>query len=272
MMMNQEIPAPVILICSEIISNRESHATLDRLFLYANASGDAPLNLSKPAKATEWLRNTNKDKSRDPLNVLGKIIENYIEMPLDPENELHVDLLNNRTRILDVLKQFNLTYLTGGRIIGGLGAPSQNLANLIKQFDFESIELEFERALNNVQHSPREAVSAASNILEAFCKIYIEMEGLPSPQKQDLKSIWIVVRKDLGFDAKELEDRDLQQILTGLISITEGIGALRTHASSAHGSGSKRYKIEPRHARLAVHSAHSVTMFCIETWKKKRST
>ena len=35
-----------------------------------------------------------------------------------------------------------------------------------------------------------------------------------------------------------------------LFAVVEGIGALRTHASSAHGSGTVQYRLEGRHARL----------------------
>jgi hypothetical protein len=73
----------------------------------------------------------------------------------------------------------------------------------------------------------------------------------------------------LGFDPSLVEDQDLQMILTGLISVVDGIGALRTHASSAHGAGRKTYRLEPRHARLAVHSAHTVALFILESWSKK---
>lgn len=89
------------------------------------------------------------------------------------------------------------------------------------------------------------------------------------PSKQDLKPIWTIVRKHLGFDPSRIEDQDLQTVLSGLISVVEGIGALRTHASSAHGPGRKIYKLEPRHARLAIHAAHTVTLFALETWKKR---
>jgi hypothetical protein len=89
------------------------------------------------------------------------------------------------------------------------------------------------------------------------------------PGKQDLKAVWMLVRKHLGFDPGIVEDQDLQQILTGLISITEGIGALRTHASSAHGAGKKSYRLESRHARLAIHSSHTVALFILESWRKK---
>ncbi|MFA5371010.1 MAG: abortive infection family protein [Sideroxydans sp.] len=65
------------------------------------------------------------------------------------------------------------------------------------------------------------------------------------------------------------KDQDLQTVLSGMISIVEGIGALRTHASSAHGAGKKSYKLEPRHARLAIHSAHTVALFILESWQRK---
>ncbi len=54
-----------------------------------------------------------------------------------------------------------------------------------------------------------------------------------------------------------------------LSRLVDGIGALRTHASSAHGAGKKQYKLEPRHARLAIHSAHTVTLFILESWARR---
>ena len=55
-------------------------------------------------------------------------------------------------------------------------------------------------------------------------------------------------------------------ILGGLSSIVDGVGALRTHAGSAHGRGKKGYEIQPRHARLAVYAAHTLVLFALETW------
>lgn len=52
----------------------------------------------------------------------------------------------------------------------------------------------------------------------------------------------------------------------------QGIASLRTHSSSAHGQGKKTYQLEPRHARLAVHSAHTIALFILETWDKKKQS
>lgn len=163
-----------------------------------------------------------------------------------------------------------MKYMRGGHIVTSLSAPTRTLEQFIQDRDIPSIEHEFHRAMENVESSPREAVSAASNILESLCKVYIAEEQLAKPAKQDLKSVWTVVRKHLGFDPSVVEDQDLQTILTGLFAVVDGIGALRTHASSAHGAGKKSYKLESRHARLAIHAAHTVALYVIESWDKRK--
>ncbi len=268
--MRRVIPGPLLAVCADIAARRETHATLDSLFAYAGAPGDPPEG-SKPAKALEWLRRTNKDEFVQPLDVLGRLIENYMDAVLDPNSRWDEDNIKDRERIAATLAQCEFQYVRGGKIVGALAAPSRTLEQFILDRDFSAIDQEFNRALSNVEANPREAVSAASNILESVCKVYIHDEGLESPAKQDLKSVWTVVRKHLGFDPAVLEDGDLKIILSSLIGVVEGIGALRTHASSAHGAGRKSYKLEPRHARLAIHSAHTVALFVLESWKKRKA-
>lgn len=267
--MRQLIPSTLIAVCADITARRETHATLDSLYLYAGASGDPPSG-NKVAKGLEWLRTVNRDSSLQPLNVLGKIIENYMEMELDPNNDFDQLHIQDREKISRTLESCELQYLKGGKVVGSLGTPSRALEEFIRDRDTSAIDLEFTRALSSIESSPRDAVSAASNILESICKIYIHDESLEMPTKQDLKPVWHTVRKHLGFDPSIVEDQDLKAILTGLGAVVDGIGALRTHASSAHGAGKKSYNLEPRHARLAVHSAHTLALFILESWKKKK--
>lgn len=263
------IPSTLMSVCADITANRETHATLDSLYMYAGAPGDPPMG-NKVAKSLAWLRMVNKDSSVQPLSVLGKIIENYMEMELDPYSDFDKSHLLDRDKIIRTLESCELQYLKGGKVVSSLGTPSRALEEFIRDRDTSAIDLEFTRALSSIESSPRDAVSAASNILESICKIYIHDEGLEMPTKQDLKPVWHTVRKHLGFDPSVVEDQDLKAILTGLGAIVDGIGALRTHASSAHGAGKKSYKLEPRHARLAVHSAHTVALFILESWKNKK--
>lgn len=264
--MRQVIPAPVVSIVAEVCAARETHATLDSLFMYADAPGDPP-DGSKPAKALEWLRRTNKDPNVDPMAVLGKLIEGYMDAPLGQWDDGA-----SRQKIEAALEHCHLRYMKGGRVTAAAStaSSSRTLEELLKAFDYRAIDDEFARALTKIQAEPREAVSAASNILESFCKLYIAENGIEMPAKQDLKPLWNVVRKHLGFDPSAVADTDLQTILSGMIAVVEGIGALRTHASSAHGAGVTTYRLESRHARLAIHAAHTVMLFALETWEKRR--
>lgn len=275
--MRKEIPAPVIAVLSENLPGLATHASLDNLFLHADAPGEPPEG-SKPVKTQAWLRRINKE-SPEPLKVLGKLIECHMELP-EPEERMGLfgdPLPNNdpkfefKSKVEAILSRCNLTYISGGHISDGSSAPSKSLAQLIKGRDIPAIDAEFTRALANVNSEPREAVSAACNILESIFKTYIADEGLSLPNKQDLQNVWKVVRGDLGFDPNLVQDDDLKKILSGILSIVDGIGAFRTHASSAHGQGRKLYNVKPRHVRLAIHSAHTIALFVLETWDEKRA-
>lgn len=274
--MKKEIPAPVISILSEWLPEFETHASLDSLFLYADAPGDPPEG-SKPVKTQAWLRRTNKE-SEYPLRILGKLIEQYIELPI--EDELETDFLGNelpksklefKKKLKQTMARCNLTYLPGGNISDGSSIQSKTLQDLIRGREIPAIDSEFNRAVNTINSNPREAVSAACNILESVFKVYIQDEGLEMPNKQDISSVWRVVREDIGFNPGEVADDDLRKILSGLLSVVDGVGAFRTHASSAHGQSRKIYNLKPRHARLAVNSAHTLALFVIETWDERKS-
>jgi hypothetical protein len=268
--MRHTIPASIIATVAEMVSARETHATLDSLFMYAGAPGDPP-DGSKKTKALEWLRRINKDMSVTPLEVLGRLIEAYMDEDLEGKTEpWEISRSEQRRHLLRELQKAKLQYNSGGIITGSLATPSASLEEHIRKRNIPSLNEEFKRALRTVESSPKESLSAACNILESLCKVYIEEEGLEMPKKQDLQPVWTVVRKDLALDPSVIEDQDLQKILTGLISIVDGVGALRTHASTAHGAGKKNYRVEPRHARLAIHAAHTVVLFVLETWDKRK--
>ncbi|MDC6488267.1 abortive infection family protein [Pseudomonas syringae] len=109
-------------------------------------------------------------------------------------------------------------------------------------------------------------------VLDTIFKIYIEEHThLTMPAKQDLQAVWKVVKIDLSLDASIVEERDLQEIISGIMATVNGIGALRTHGSTAHGSVKRPYKLKPRHARLAVHAAHTIAAFVLETWDERVS-
>lgn len=274
--MEKDIPTPVIGFLSEELPVYVTHNSLDNLFQLADAPGDPPEG-TKSVKIRQWLTRINRE-SDYPLVILGRLLQRYLDLPDEEAEVSFFDNTNNlaaerkfKFDIEALLKRYNLTYYTGGIISNGAASPSKTLSEIIKSRDIPSIDAEFDRAISKITSEPREAVSAACNILESVFKVYIsDTDGVDMPQKQDLFNVWKVVRSNLGFEPGLIQDADLKKILSGVFSVVDGVGSLRTHASSAHGEGRKTYNLKPRHARLAINSAHTIALFVLETWDEHK--
>jgi hypothetical protein len=246
------------------------HATIEATFGAAGAPGDPPLG-GCGTKAIAWLKRTSKDESIDGLRVLGRVLEDFMDTDI-PRNLGFEEHEQFKERVRKLLIEHGFEYLRGGKVIRHGVAPSvRQLEEILRDRDLGGVNAEYERALASISIDPEAATTAACAILEALCKVYIEDEGLLLPQDQSFQRVWQVVSKHLGLDPRSLEDRDLQQVLSGMASITQGLGALRTHAGSAHGRGRNQYKLAPRHARFTVNAAHSLAVFIIETWQSRKT-
>lgn len=266
--MFKEFPRPLAVIIGEIIGRYYyHHQSIETLFYESGASGEVPVgNCQK--KITNWLIREGGTDSIKALSILGKVIEEFMDGDLTRSSH---DKEKDKARLEAALGRYGLAYGFGGNIYGSaLTTPSKTLSEKLREVSIAEIEDEFNRACRSVDADPPAAVTAACAIVEALCKTYISESGLALPSNQTIKPLWTVVSKDLKLSPDTVEDDDLKRILSGLTSIIDGIGAYRTHAGSAHGHTHRKYRVAPRHARLAVHSAHTLCLFVMETWQARR--
>jgi hypothetical protein len=257
------IPPGVIAVVADELGNFFTHTKLDNLFRIAGAPCDPPAG-NKIDKCSSWLGLAKQLSTCDqPLEVLGEVLGEYMDGdtfgPTDPRHR-------GRERIQKILEKNQLHYLAGGKVgpAGRTAGATRSLEAMLRDRDLASVEKEFERAAKNVQSDPPAAVTAACAVIESFCRIHIEDHGLELPAKQDLGGLWKIVKADLRLDGGQVADDDIKKVLQGLASIADGVGALRTHAGSAHGKGRQPFRILPRHARLAVHAAHTLVVYLLE--------
>lgn len=257
-MILDKIPSPLIAeVADAIASHLGSHSKIAILFQRCGAPGpDPPGNMVDRISA--WLRAANDDQYVDAFVVLGCLLEDFMERAsTDP-------IL--KARMTRALAVHGLSYHQGGRIIGNSGSlPSRTVEAMIRERDLPGLEIEFRRALQTVDTDPPTAITAASSILETLCRLYIEAHSLPMPRDLSLGPLYAIVRQHLGIGPAGIVSDDLRKILGGMNAVTDGVGSLRTHAGSAHGHGHP-IPIEPRHARLAVHAAHTVVIFILDSW------
>jgi hypothetical protein len=266
-----QIPPSIIGTAAPILADWYTHSQLNALFDAHGFPGDAPLE-NKVEKCRLWLRNGNKTLP-DALSNFAQLIAEMMDSEWSPpvayawETPPAAPTADPRDKLTASLAKDGLSYARGGYIHGAhLTGPSKSLGDRLKLNSIQEVETEFDRAYKSIEADPPAALTAACAILEAVCKYYIDTEKLTMPNKVTIGPLWSEVSKGLGLSPAQLADDDLKQILSGLFSIASGVGALRTHGGSAHGHANKTYKIEARHARLAVHAAHTMAVFILETW------
>jgi Abortive infection C-terminus len=147
-------------------------------------------------------------------------------------------------------------------------AVTAALRQASEYLDFDAVGRHFDSALSEADSNPEGAVTAACGIVESVGKSILDELGVPHPDKQDVQGIVREVQRhlDLAPGRPDL-DPDIRQILSGLTTVTNGIGALRTHGGDAHGQGKGVARVEPPVARLAIHAASTVAFFFIEKWQ-----
>ncbi|SFO02438.1 Abortive infection C-terminus [Roseovarius lutimaris] len=268
---SEKIPSPIIGLLGEIMSETHTHAEIDRLFAYADAPDEKPEG-NKVQKTVDWLRLTNK-RSRKPLSVLGALLEDFLER--DPSARSYFQdeawsktLVQNQTKIRTALTKAGLSYRAGGHIDSASASPVTSLQETVAKGGLKAIGIEMDRALKMVNDDPNAAVHYAGNILEASLKAYLQNKSIPfKDETATLSDLWPLVRSDIGLNPKDLENRDLKKIASGLNSIVDGTMYLRNKKSGAHGRTEEQTKeiaLRPRHARLVVHSAHTLSMYVLE--------
>jgi hypothetical protein len=250
---------------ASIIAGYHTHAEIDILLTRLGAPGNPPPG-NKILKTQAWLWAANEDTGFDIVALLGGLLEELMDREVREEVAGRVEKVRDDVR--RALAKNGLSYRRGGVILGAsLSTPSRSVEDLVRQRNLGEIQKEFDRALANVESDPPAAVTAACAILEALFKVIIADEGLTTPSDLSVLPLWKVVQTHLGLGPGKAIDLHVREVLQGLSSSIHGIAGLRSNVGSAHGHGPGAPVVEPRHARLAVHAAHTVVVFVVESRK-----
>lgn len=232
---------------------------------------------------TPRTRNTlNQANSRPPdYSNLKKLIEEVVDpraYPYRNDPDLNTRTVSHLNEVLRpdgfelrmVNQRWRLLPASSSQVV------TEQLEVLVVALDFGSVKSDFDRALSQAEEDPEDAATSACSLVESVCKCILDEMEQPYPPKQDIKALVAEVGRHLNLSPARQDlpaelISDVKQILSGLISVTSGIGALRTHGGDAHGRGRKKAPVDARIARLAIHAASTVSLFYIETWNRTKS-
>ena len=90
-----------------------------------------------------------------------------------------------------------------------------------------------DRALASSQTDPEDAVTAACSMVESVCRSLLHELGESIPNKKDIQGLYNALKRPLGLspDRSDMDSQianDVRKVLSGLFTVTAGIGSLRT--------------------------------------------
>jgi hypothetical protein len=115
------------------------------------------------------------------------------------------------------------------------------------------------------------AITNARTVIEAvLIGIEEDLTGETTNYSGDLPALYNRIYSQLNLDpgAEDLET-NLRQILSGLISVVDGLSGIRNRMSDSHATS---YRADRRHAKLAVNTAKTFVEFILESYKYQRRT
>jgi hypothetical protein len=113
------------------------------------------------------------------------------------------------------------------------------------------------------------AITAARTMLEAVLQeIERRLTTTPSDHKGDLLRMFKAAANPLRIDEERADlDDNFKQVIRGLVQIVNGLAPIRNKMSDGH---ARQRKPAPRHARVIVNAAKTVSTFLIESYLFQR--
>ena len=228
---------------------RYSTSAIDQSTTYGNYlfSVLSTFEIYSPLEEYEQLKKTNEDDRNAILDAALKVyppkayspeiyrIEFYPDMNLEPKD---------RTIPCETLKEIGVDYI------------DEQITKCEEKISSE----DYDGAITN-----------ARALVETVCLNVLDESGIVYKYDGDLPKLYKASYKELQLDPALYQDDCFKQILSGLISIVNGLSSVRNLMSDAHGKiGEKYYKPAKRHAVLAVNVAKVVSEFIYSSWKSKK--
>jgi hypothetical protein len=122
------------------------------------------------------------------------------------------------------------------------------------------------------ESDPEGAITAARSLLECTCKYVLDALKVPYADSEELPKLYGKAASAMNLGPENHKEQVFKQILSGCISVVNGLAALRNSLGDAHGKAAGAPKPASRHADLAINLAGSLSTFLIATYEERFKT
>jgi hypothetical protein len=150
----------------------------------------------------------------------------------------------------------------------------EDISDTTYNFDIPELHRQIERMKSAVEDDPGLAIGTAKELVETTCKTILEEREIHFDESADICKLVKQTRKSLGLIPDTIPNSTkgseiIRRLLSNLGNIAQGLGELRNLYGTGHGKHGKSKGLSPRHARLAVGAASTLSLFLFETHQER---
>ena len=140
---------------------------------------------------------------------------------------------------------------------------------LAASLDLEGLKVEVARLERAADDDPPLAIGTAKEMVETVCKTILK-DRVGSYSREDLPSLVRAAAKELLLLPESIPSNSkgsnvIRRLLSNLNQVAQGLAELRNLYGTGHGRDGRFIGIQPRHAKLAVGAAVTLSLFLLET-------
>lgn len=150
----------------------------------------------------------------------------------------------------------------------------EGVSHAAPHFSAPELHRQIERMKLAVNTDPGLAIGTAKELIESTCKTILGERKVQFNSDADIAELVKITRKTLGLVPESIADSAkgvevIRRILSNLGSVAQGLAELRNLYGTGHGKHGSSQGLAPRHARLAIGAAATLTTFFFETHNER---
>ena len=172
--------------------------------------------------------------------------------------------------LLDELKRCGYEW-NGKMVIGTtVSARLADAKAFAQAFDLSHLGEHIQRIERAINDDPGQAIGSAKELVETVAKTILNKRKVPFSPSADLLELGKLTFKALKQMPDDVPDKAkgveiIKRMLSNLGSVVQGIAELRGLYGTGHGKDGKAKGLSPRHARLVVGTAATLSYYWVET-------
>ncbi|WP_116138084.1 abortive infection family protein [Trinickia diaoshuihuensis] len=151
------------------------------------------------------------------------------------------------------------------------GIEAQMAASLA-EFNNDTLNHNWAAVLDATHLETADALTRSSRMLEAVCTAILNGQSVALPADKSLSPLLKACMKCLQWPAAKEAQEDVKQLTSGVQSICNAVGTLRTHFGTAHGASSHLPPLDPEFGILAKNACATAAIFLLSRHKQSGTT